>query len=247
MKKSVYLASLAVIAGLGFNSIHAFAADDTSKSIESTGKISFKADDSKKPTVDPENPDPEKPIDPEKPNPGTNGPLSIDYASQFDFGEQVITTKDMTYNATLDKKKETDGTLTDMPNFVQVTDTRGTLEGWTLGVKQDAQLTADGTTELTGAEMSFKKAEVASIVDVAYKPGTVKNTLTLVPGVLENVVDAGEGQGAGTWVYRFGENVENGKDAVQLEVPGKTVKLVKEYSTKLTWTLSAKPSNTPIS
>ncbi len=39
--------------------------------------------------TDPTNPvDPIDPTDPEGPNPGTNGPLSIDYASSLDFGVQ---------------------------------------------------------------------------------------------------------------------------------------------------------------
>ena len=37
----------------------------------------------------------------------------------------------------------------------------------------------------------------------------------------------------------FGEN----QDAVQLSVPGKSVKLAQQYSTKLVWTLEDTPNN----
>lgn len=47
----------------------------------------------------------------------------------------------------------------------------------------------------------------------------------------------------GTWVYRFGANEEENKDAVQLSVPGKSVKLAQQYSTKLVWSLENTPNN----
>ncbi|WP_256869283.1 WxL domain-containing protein, partial [Enterococcus thailandicus] len=56
--------------------------------------------------TDPTDPvDPTDPTDPEGPNPGTNGPLSIDYASSLDFGVQKITSKDQIYFAASQKYK----------------------------------------------------------------------------------------------------------------------------------------------
>ncbi|WP_246873383.1 WxL domain-containing protein, partial [Enterococcus faecalis] len=45
------------------------------------------------------------------------------------------------------------------------------------------------------------------------------------------------------WVYRFGSNEATNKEAVQLFVPGKSVKLAQQYSTKLVWALEDTPAN----
>jgi len=47
--------------------------------------------------VDLKNPDPEKQVDPvDSFNPGTGGPLSIEYASNLDFDVHEISNKNMT-------------------------------------------------------------------------------------------------------------------------------------------------------
>lgn len=69
------------------------------KEYRSNGLVEFIPNVDPTEPVDPENPDPEKPVkpidptDPEGPNPGTQGPLSIDYASSFDFGKIVFRIK----------------------------------------------------------------------------------------------------------------------------------------------------------
>ncbi|PEF45192.1 cell surface protein [Bacillus cereus] len=209
--------------------------------------------------VDPENPgtevEPENP-DGSKPDPGTNGPLSLDYASSLDFGTNVISTKDEVYNAKAQKLK--DGSY--VPNYAQVTDNRGTLKGWSLSVKQNGQFksSTDGK-ELQGAQITFNHAVVNSISESA-KPGTVKESFVLNPdgsGNGTNVVVAGEGEGAGTWTYHFGDQSHikaatdkdgndlgyKESDSITLEVPGKSEKLADSYKTTLTWTLTDTPKN----
>ncbi len=73
---------------------------------DTNAQVKFIEDESPTDPTDPTDPDPEKPVDPvdptdpEKPvDPGTNGPLSLDYASSLDFGEQLISTKNQTYFA----------------------------------------------------------------------------------------------------------------------------------------------------
>ena len=113
------------------------------KEYRSNGLVEFIPNVDPTEPVDPENPDPEKPVkpidptDPEGPNPGTQGPLSIDYASSFDFGKNRISNKDQVYfaksTAISRKSKET-------PNFVQISDNRGTNSGWSLTVTQRSNL-----------------------------------------------------------------------------------------------------------
>ena len=82
------------------------------KEYRSNGLVEFIPNVDPTEPVDPENPDPEKPVkpidptDPEGPNPGTQGPLSIDYASSFDFGKNRISNKDQVYFARAQQYQE---------------------------------------------------------------------------------------------------------------------------------------------
>lgn len=201
----------------------------------------------------PGNPDPEEP---EPPKPGTEGPLSIDYASDFKFGSQQITTKDMTYKA-LPQTYKNSTKLT--PNFVQITDTRGTNAGWTLNVKQNGQFNNQTTQnkELTGAVLKFAAGE-----KVTDGSGVVPSTYvaTLDPsGAYSKVMTAKVNEGTGTWVSLFGgknglveEDVVNAAgntvkekrdSGVTLSIPGTTQTDAVEYATTLTWQLTNTPGN----
>ncbi|MBP2099134.1 WxL domain-containing protein [Enterococcus rivorum] len=243
MKKTVILyVSLLSLATVAFGAIASAAEYDTN------GVVKFKADTSVTPPVDPTNPDPENPVtpvdptNPSGPNPGTAGPLSIDYASSFQFGEQTISTVDKVYYAAIQKfADDTTG-----PNYVQITDKRGTLEGWSLSVKQNSQFKTAASNELTGAKITLKNAGVASDLDsdTTLVPSTVKSEVVLNPdGSEQTVVTAAENQGVGTWVYRFGNDATQGATSVELEVPGKTVKRAEQYSTTMTWVLQTIPGN----
>ncbi|MDY4306911.1 WxL domain-containing protein [Enterococcus mundtii] len=69
-----------------------------------------------------------------------DGELTIDQASNWDFGTQPLTTKTQTYHAL---PSQVGGTAqgTSRPNFVQVTDERPVSEisGWSLFIKQEEQ------------------------------------------------------------------------------------------------------------
>ncbi|MCQ6336229.1 MULTISPECIES: WxL domain-containing protein [Bacillus cereus group] len=202
------------------------------------------------PTTDPINPvdptNPEKPINPidptkpdGKPNPGTNGPLSIDYASSLDFGKQKITSTDQVYKAAAQKFNDSRG---DGPNYVQVTDNRGTEKGWSLQVKQNGQFKSDSGKELTGAEITFNNS-VVNTASESKKPSIVKSSFNLTPegtGIAQNIMSAKAGEGAGTHVLAFGDDT-TAADSIELSVPGKKVKYAEKYNTSLTWTLSDVP------
>ncbi len=177
--------------------------------------------------------------------------MRIDYVSSLDFGRaqltdtnrifgvQKISSTDQTYYAAPDEM--TDGSK--KPTYVQVTDRRGTLEGWTLSLTQSEQFkTADGE-ELAGAALKFTNADaVSTIEDTIYAPKAVEE-FELTPGEKASAITATQGTGVGTWVYRFGKDIEANENAVQLFVPGRTVKLAKEYKTTLIWALENTPGN----
>lgn len=97
---------------------------------------------------------------------------------------------------------------------------------------------------MIGAELRFTKGSAASSVDSKYMPTTVNSDLVLTPGQTNAVaINAQAGTGVGTWVYRFGSTADENKDAVQLFVPGESVKLAQAYSTKVVWTLENTPDN----
>ena len=68
------------------------------------------------------------------------------------------------------------GSAVDMtrPNYVQVTDTRGTWDGWTLTVAESDQFQNTSGEKLTGAELSFSKGYTDGTT--AAKPGYINNT-----------------------------------------------------------------------
>lgn len=171
---------------------------------------------------------------------GTN-PLRIDKASDLHFGQQEISAEEKTYTAALDG--------TD-PNFVQVTDVRGTNVGWKLQVAEGAQLTSNDETakQLTGAVITLDNINLTTVdTNLAGAP-TAGSTITLVPGTgatpgaAFDVATAAADQGMGTWKANFG-TADNGDQSVKLTVPGATQK-VKDaiYATTLTWTLNDTPA-----
>ncbi|MDZ5606391.1 WxL domain-containing protein [Bacillus pseudomycoides] len=252
--------AMTIVAALGMVAVAPLSAlaDEKGATYESNGVVEFIPNTDPTDPVDPNNPDPEVPVnpvdptDPEGPNPGTNGPLSIDYASSLDFGINKISNKDMTYYAKAQELSSDEGS-TYVPNYVQISDNRGTNAGWTLTVKQEGQLSNDTTQnkELTGSQIQFVDPTVASHTEV--KPPTPADVITLDPNGAESLVmSAKQSAGAGLWVDRWGtveemtgdqgEKVQKTK-AISLTIPGKTPKDAVKYSTKLTWNLSDVPGN----
>lgn len=239
MKNIKYLAlATTLVSGLGIGTQGVYAAEGGP--YDSKVNIEFAPSDEITPPGDPDNPDnPDGsgPVDPDQP--GTEGPLSIDFASTFKFGKQNITSQDATYFAESQKFKDD----SERPNYVQVTDNRGTESGWTLQVKQNGQLTSENDHELTGAAITVNNAAISTGSSSA-KPSQVKSSFTLTPDEAVQVVGAQEGEGAGTYYYKFGDTEANNIDkSVELFVPGSTTKYAETYATSLTWTLSDIPGN----
>ncbi len=204
--------------------------------------------------TDPVNPlDPENqvtPIDPTNPDgvptPGTNGPLSIDFASSLVFGEQKITSKTETYYAESQKYTNSADEENEGPNFVQVSDNRGTETGWILKVKQNGQFKTASKKNLTGAQITMSNGNIVSASDSAKPTGVT--SFSLNPDGTESLVMSAEsGQGAGTYLMDWGNSVESAKKSISLEVPGSTTKYADSYTTTFTWVLTDAPENAEIS
>ncbi|EOL42874.1 WxL domain-containing protein [Enterococcus caccae] len=213
-------------------------------SLTSNADISFSQDTTITPPVDPT--DPTSPVTPnpgDPHQPGTGGPLSLDYVSNFHFGTKVIQAADATYYAQLDQVQNSLSTLISVPNYAQVTDKRGLNLGWKLTVKQNGQFqTADTTPAvLTNAQMSMVAATPNSTELIALAPLTVPVTLDPTGAASSPVATAAVSTGMGTWTLAFGSGT-GAAQGVKLTVPNATTKLTNnQYKTTLTWTLNDSP------
>jgi hypothetical protein len=183
---------------------------------------------------------------------GMVGPLTIDYITKINFGNQKVSGNDATYFAELakvklvgiDEPKET-------PNYVQITDSRGSNAGWQLQVKQDSQFQAEDAdgkiSELKGAQLTFANPTLKSSQKGAeFAPEGFGHSFT--PGSeAVTVVNASTGKGMGTWHYTLGDTDELGQKSVSLAIPGDTAKVPNAaYKTVLTWTLIDAPEKSDV-
>lgn len=253
------VAPVAAMSVFAASSLPAFAAEEgpITQTYQSNGAVEFIPNPDPTDPVDPNNPDPNNPVkpidptDPKGPNKGTEGPLSIDYASSLDFGVNKITNGDEVYYAKAQElNRDADRWV---PNYVQISDHRGTNAGWTLTVRQEGQFKNEATQNkvLTGSKIAFTEPQAASNVEGVTAPDVVD--IALDPDGAESLVMSAKATaGAGTWVDRFGHVEEMTDDqgnavqktkAISLTVPGTTPKDAVKYTTKLTWKLSDVPGN----
>lgn len=241
-----------IISGLVLGSMalggNVFAAEVATRNTDA--QITFGENDENVEVVDPIDPAiPVVPVDPVNPGtpvePGSPGPLSLDYASSLNFGKQKIKSSDEVYFAKAQVVSDKDGvdpTPREVPLYAQVTDNRGTQAGWSLSVKQNGQFKA-GDKTLTGAKIEFINAEIATISE-SLVPSVLKTSFDLTAdgtGAAQNIMAAKANQGAGTFIYRFG-NKDTKASSVKLSVPGKTLKMKDvNYNTTLTWSLNDVP------
>ncbi|MGO2100855.1 WxL domain-containing protein [Vagococcus salmoninarum] len=219
-----------------------YAADKESVA-KSEGDIYYEKNDDKTDTVNPV--DPEKEIE-EKPGTGEKGPLSIDYISSLHFSKQKVSGSAKRYFALPDTVTEKGtGVQTEVPNYVQVTDNRGTGAGWNLKVKQDQQFEAVSAkkSKLKGARLTFnngtpRSSNLNSLAPTTFKSVTLPLDDTSNTGSYVLVMDAKKTAGIGTWVDAFDPNTD-GTNGVQLDVPAGLTIEQSQYKTSLTWQLSA--------
>ncbi|MFC4652305.1 WxL domain-containing protein [Lactococcus nasutitermitis] len=268
MKKTITISS-ALLTALTFTTAlaplaHAEINDSTpAGTYGSTGTVKFQSSDTTTPPVNPENPDPSNPVLPSNPDgtdpqPGTNGPLSIDFASSLTFGTQDISSSDKTYYAAAQGLKNADNSLSYVPDYVQVSDNRGTFAGWSLYVNWDGQFRRQGADAsstkagdvLTGAELTFNSGAANNLATSITPTAVSSYTLGETTGANEQLVmNATQGRGMGTSVVEYGASSDydgtytstGSKSPITLSVPGSTVKAADTYTTNLTWTLSSTP------
>lgn len=188
-----------------FSATTMLAAEPTS-SLTNKGTITYQFADWPTPPTDPEIPG--KEVEPEGEIIKTDGPLRLDFVPLLNFGRQVLSREDRLY--TVNAQSFKDGT-SPRANYVQVTDNRGTLEGWQLSVRQETQFLAnsDGKSELSGAVLSFDKQWANSTMSLDIRPEIVKDAITINEiGASYPIAVAKKGNGAGTWTISFGASAD---------------------------------------
>lgn len=263
MNKKLLKSTSVLVAALVAGPIFASTASalSTGGDYKSDGYIKFEEGDNST-TVTPVDPlapvDPVVPKDPDgsDPEPGGTGALTIDFASSLSFGTQKISSVDATYYAHAQWLTEIKGVTGDFtrPDYVQVTDTRGTWGGWTLTVAEEDQFKTAAGDVLTGAELKFTKGYTDGTTTAV--PSYVNATDFVVGTAAQKILGAGVNQGMGTWVYGLGGNAdyeENGgahlgldaistKSPITLKVVAGTNKAA-VYRTNLKWSLTDAPGN----
>ena len=204
--------------------------------------------------------EPEVVVPPEVP--GTTGPLSIVKAATMNFGSQVISNQDQTYNMVAEMADLADGSgQVPYVSFAQVQDVRGTNAGWDLQVSLSDFTSNTQNNVLTGAEIEFVDSRIQyEGTNTENAPAAHEAGLKLLPnGAARSVMTAAEGKGAGASSVVWGDQtalntqfaaedfdpetdaVENG--AIQLFIPGATAKDATTYTSTLTWELTTTPGD----
>jgi hypothetical protein len=230
------------------------------RDVTTEGQVEFRSageEDGELEVLPPET-DPDVEIDPEVP--GTTGPLSIVKAATMNFGTQVISNQDETYNMVAEMARlanpEADGP-TEVPyiSFAQVQDVRGTNAGWDLQVSLSDFTSNTQNNVLTGAEIEFVGSRIQyEGTNTNNAPSAHADGLKLSPTTgAQSVMTASQGQGAGASSVVWGNQadldaqfadeeidvVEN--NAIQLSIPGSTAKDATTYTSTLSWELTSTP------
>lgn len=206
--------------------------------LEIKGEVGFVENTTRPPVVNPLDPDSEIEID----TGGSIGALSVDFASSLDFGRNQVSTSDKTYYAAANTVtvKESGEEIV-VPNFVQVTDNRGTKAGWTLSITASDFTTEEGRV-LTGAYITFHHAHIYTPNSLGNEPVAVESVMLEEVETPYPIVTANDGQGTATWgVYYAGVDDATGEKSITLHVPGESTKMAETYKSTLEWSLSEAP------
>ena len=122
----------------------------------------------------------------------------MDYVPAINFGTHYV---DASTAHTWSAWAANDGSGKAIPQFMQVTDNRGTATGptgWSVSLTQTAQFKGTKAGDLVNAVMTFNNDKTNTVVSTSMnKASSTVNTATnaLVPGTAVNIFQADAGQG----------------------------------------------------
>ncbi len=234
VRKISTLTMAGVIALFGFSTV--IGAEEVSRG-ESEVKIEFIPGEDTPKVVDPTDPeqpyepDPEDETDPQDPPTGETGPLTLDYVSSVNFGENKIVSNTQIYESST------------LRPFIQVTDRRGSGEGWEVTAAASGFEVVEGeeTKEtLLGSIITFTNGEVVS-TSTSEVPIPAQEVELATDGDAARVVTASVDTGLGSWVNRwFPSEDADANDNVTLEVPAGAA-TTGSHTATIAWTLTDAP------
>ncbi|HJE17241.1 MAG TPA: WxL domain-containing protein, partial [Enterococcus casseliflavus] len=171
------------------------------------------------------------------------GFISIDFISQYSFGDVSISADTKQYNALPQRLSSADGSVTEeRPNYVQISDRRAQFTGWELNATLSAAgFRNDRGEELRGARIILENAVMLTNAANSAIPPTYSESMILDPGVPALIAEADANEGSGTWIQRYGDMGTMG-DSVKLEVPIGSNPRNMTYQATIEWELSFVPS-----
>ncbi|EOH99077.1 hypothetical protein UAW_01034 [Enterococcus haemoperoxidus ATCC BAA-382] len=267
MKKTTITSALLISTFILGAASPAFADQVAAPTTDATVKFQSESEDASNEgnTIDPMDPDGNG-IKPEtgEGSVGTKGPLRVDFAPNFKFGTVMMSGNAAKYHPLYPKVNLLDetGKVTEpvqskyVPHYVQVTDNRGTNDGWELTVSATpfngtvVDKNADLKATLTLGHSEFSSA-VKPVDGKDFKPSTLNTEITLTSEAKPFIV-AKKDQGMGSWAAVFNNGTPASLTAtdrnpnVTLSVPADSKKDAKEeYKSTITWTLSTTPTTPP--
>lgn len=171
------------------------------------------------------------------------GFISIDFISQYNFGDVSISADTKQYKALPQRLSSADGSVTEeRPNYVQISDRRAQFTGWELNATLSAAgFRNDRGEELRGARIILENAVMLTNAANSAIPPTYSESMILDPGVPALIAEADANEGSGTWIQRYGDMGTMG-DSVKLEVPIGSNPRNMTYQATIEWELSFVPS-----
>ena len=205
--------------------IHAFAESNAAEETEAS--ITFVAtDESATDPVNPDNPDQTG----TETGTGMEGKLTLDYVPYFSFGSQNVGTGVETFSAT------------DLKPFIQITDKRGTGNGWKIQVKLSDFSGDNGTFK---AVLKLSNGESKTTTNNKSTEPTTTTPITVSSGSDEvTIVSASTDNkaGMGTWIVRWyptePTSIENDSVTLTMDTSGM---LIGSYTATLDWIFTDAP------
>ncbi|MBP1039458.1 WxL domain-containing protein [Vagococcus sp. BWB3-3] len=195
-----------------------------------------------------------------------DGPLRISKVTDITFGIDSISGSDKSYYAHyLENDKNADNKY--RANYMQVVDNRGTNQGWSLQVQNDA---FKGKND-KGEDVTLANAELVMTSTHAQKNSVDKDTQAILPnaevpveatgwifqsevkvnGSAATIATAKKDNGMGVNNVYFGQasdvpsdnkKLETKNRSIELRIPGISTKSKTKYTSTLTWTLTDDPA-----
>lgn len=230
MKIKKKMLSLVAVGALGLSAVIPAA-----HAAESEAGITFTSPNTAPDILNPDNPNEE--ADDDQINEGeiTNevGVLTLDFVSNLEFGEHELSLTTDLFPA-----------VNETTPFAQVTDLRGTGEGWELRAELGDFTNEFGNVTLPGASINLNEgaASANTATEGLSDAPDVNSGITLVSGgETTNVTTATPStteendQGMGTWLTTWNQN------NINLDIPD-TVATEGSHTATITWTLHDAPS-----